>query len=53
MMGASYQDNPSLIEWVNEHPLEDPLVCLGDGHDGVWNIMAEIGCKEQRIEILD
>ena len=35
MMGASYQDNPSLIEWVNDQPLDDPLVCLGDGHDGI------------------
>ena len=52
-IGASYQDNPLLIEWVNEHLLNDPLVCLGDGHDGVWNIIAEIGCEQQRIEILD
>ncbi len=26
---------------------------MGDGHDGIWNIIAEIGDKNQRIEILD
>ena len=26
---------------------------MGDGHDGVWNIIAQIGSKDQRREILD
>ena len=27
--------------------------CLGDGHDGVWNIIEQIGTQHQRREILD
>jgi len=33
--------------------LADTVSCLGDGHDGVWNIVAEIGTTTQRLEILD
>jgi hypothetical protein len=50
---AFFQDNSALIGWVNEQPLEIPIICLGDGHDGVWNIFREIGIDEQRQEILD
>ncbi len=51
--GAFYQDNDSLVNWINSQKLTDPLFCIGDGHDGVWNIMSEIGEREQRVEILD
>jgi hypothetical protein len=51
--GAFFQDNDSLIDWINSQKRTTPLCCLGDGHDGVWNIIAEIGEKEERIEILD
>jgi len=51
--GAFFQDNLSLIDWVNSQRLLYPLVCLGDGHDGVWNLFQEIGNAEQRQEILD
>ncbi|MFN6167068.1 MAG: hypothetical protein ACK474_11510 [Pseudanabaena sp.] len=27
--------------------------CLGDGHDGIWNLFAVIATSEQRFEILD
>ena len=30
-----------------------PLTCLGDSHDGIWNIYAKISPDEQRQEILD
>lgn len=40
-------------DWVNSQRLLYPLVCLGDGHDGVWNLFQEIGSKQQRQEILD
>lgn len=50
---AFFQDNLSLIDYVNSQPLSNPLVCLGDGHDGIWNLVAELGPKEQRWEILD
>jgi len=30
--------NLSLSDWVNSQRLLCPFVCLGDGHDGVWNL---------------
>jgi hypothetical protein len=38
---------------VKKQKLSTPVVCLGDGHDGIWNIFAEIGKPEERREILD
>jgi hypothetical protein len=40
------------VNWVNEQPLSTLLTCLGDGHDGIWNIYAYIGTTAQRREIL-
>lgn len=51
--GAFFQDNLSLTDWINSQTLTSPLYCLGDGHDGIWNIFAEIGENKDRIEILD
>ena len=51
--GAFFQDNWSLTDWINSQRLTKPLYCLGDGHDGIWNLMAQIGQKRHRIEILD
>lgn len=51
--GAFFQDNLSLADWVNSQRLTNPLICLGDGHDGVWNLFQEIGTPQQRQEILD
>lgn len=51
--GAFFQNNLSLTDWINSQKLTKPFYCLGDGHDGVWNIIAEIGHKIHRIEILD
>lgn len=51
--GAFFQDNQYLTDWVNSQCLLYPLICLGDGHDGVWNLFAEIGSQQQRQEILD
>ncbi|MEH2321197.1 ISKra4 family transposase [Nostoc sp.] len=51
--GTFFQDNLSLTDWVNSQRLLYPLVCLGDGHDGVWNLFQEIGSEKQRQEILD
>ena len=50
---ANYQNNPQLVEWLNTQPLANPLTCLADGHDGVWNIVMQIATAEQRREILD
>lgn len=51
--GAFFQDNESLINWINSQKLTTPVFCVGDEHDGIWNIVAEISEKEKRIEILD
>jgi len=37
--GGFFQDNLALIDFVRCQPLIHPLVCLGDGHDGVWNLL--------------
>lgn len=52
-MLANFQNNAQLIDWVNQQPLAQPVVCLGDGHDGIWNIISQIATDEQRLEILD
>jgi hypothetical protein len=51
--GAFFQDNLSLTDWVNSQSLTNPLFCLGDGHDGVWNLFQEIASPHSRQEILD
>lgn len=50
---AFLQENERLVEWVNEQPLATPLTCLGDGHDGIWNLFEGIASASQRQEILD
>lgn len=53
LVGAYFQQNENLIDWVNQQPLPPIFSCLGDGHDGIWNLFAAIGAKDQRFEILD
>ncbi len=50
---AFFQDNESLIKWVNQQSLSRNITCLGDGHDGIWKIIQEIGTSQQRREVLD
>jgi hypothetical protein len=50
-LGVAFQDNAALTSWVNQQPLGMPLTCLGDGHPGIWNLMASI--TAERREILD
>ena len=50
---AFFQENDKLLASVNAQPLADPVTCLGDGHPGVWNLMADIATASQRREILD
>ena len=52
-VSAFFQENQCLVDWINSQPLLKPLVCLGDGHDGIWNLFREIGSGSERIEILD
>jgi hypothetical protein len=50
---AFFQDNDSLIDYLSAQRLLSPLVCLGDGHPGVWNLFSELVTVETRWEILD
>lgn len=50
---ADYQNNQGLIDWLNEQSLAEPITCLGDGHDGIWNMIKQIGLPQKRREILD
>jgi len=50
---AAFQENPRLVDWVNAQSLATPITCLGDGHDGVWNIITQIAADGERWEILD
>lgn len=52
-VGGFFQDHDNLVNWVNQQPLANPLVCIGDGHCGISNILAQIGDQAQRLEILD
>jgi hypothetical protein len=50
---AGYQDNAGLINWVNSQTQAEIITCLGDGHDGIWNIIGLVAPNGQRREILD
>ncbi|MEG3986964.1 hypothetical protein QUA13_07355 [Microcoleus sp. S28C3] len=43
---AFFQNNPDLVAWVNSQPQSESITCLGDGHDGVWNLFKQIGTIE-------
>lgn len=51
--GAWWDDNESLLQWLHEQPLAATLTCLGDGHDGIWNLFSQITPEVERREILD
>lgn len=48
-MAASFQDNACLSNWVNRQPRSQQLTCIGDGHDGIWNLVASIQTPRQEI----
>ena len=52
-VSAFYRDNDGLVRWVNQQPLAPLVVCLGDEHDGIWNLFEQVGPHSQRLEILD
>lgn len=33
--------------------MADPLNCLGDGHPGIWNLIAQFNSPGEKREILD
>ena len=51
--GATFSGSEALTAWINSQLLTNPLICLGDGHDGIWNLFAQIATQQQRQEILD
>jgi hypothetical protein len=52
-VAAYFLDNQGLVAWVQKQPLAEIFSCLGDGHDGIWNLFTAIAPSEQRFEILD
>jgi hypothetical protein len=52
-VAAYFQDNKALLTWVNQQELSEIVTCLGDGHDGIWNLIANIATSQSRLEILD
>ena len=51
--GAAFQQNEWLQDWLNSQSLVQPVVCLGDGHSGVWAFLRPVATAETRLEILD
>jgi len=52
-VAAYFQDHQALLTWVNQQQLSEICTCIGDGHDGIWNLIAGIATSESRLEILD
>ncbi len=52
-VAASFGDNAVVIDWVNSQPLAAVLTCIGDGHDGIWNIITQLAPTTERREVLD
>ena len=50
---AWFQENETLVEWVNHQPLDLLLTCVGDGHSGIWNLMRKFNPLGKTREILD
>ena len=50
---ALFRENDQLLSWTNEQSLARVITCVGDGHDGIWNLITQIGDSCQRREVLD
>lgn len=53
VIAAFFRDNEALVGWVNCQPKTKIFSCIGDGHDGIWNLFAQISTDWHRFEILD
>ena len=51
--GAWLDDNQALLEWLNDQSFAAEVTCLGDGHNGIWNLFDQIKGEVERREILD
>ena len=45
---AFFQDNKSLVDWIEQQPLRATVNCLGDEHDGVWRIVEKAPRQQAR-----
>jgi hypothetical protein len=50
---AYFQENDALISWVHKQSLSRMITAVGDGHDGVWNIISELKPESERRDVLD
>ena len=50
---AFFQDNQACIEWSQNQSIASMVTCVGDGHDGVWNLIEQMVDFHQRREVLD
>jgi hypothetical protein len=53
VIAASFQENDVIVNWVNSQELAPIVTCLGDGHDGIWNVIKEFAPTGERREVLD
>ena len=49
--GATFRKKEELTAWVNSQVLTNPLICLEDGHSGVWNLFSQIATMVRRLDI--
>lgn len=52
-VAAFFQQNETLVVWLKIQLLANLVVCLGDGHAGIWTLFAQLGDPQRRLEILD
>ncbi len=52
-IAASFQENSLMINWLKSQALAPIVTCIGDGHDGIWNIVRDFAPEHQRREVLD
>lgn len=52
-IATSFWETTALIAWVNRQPMAEVVTCWGDGHAGIWNVIARLVPECQRREILD
>lgn len=50
---AWLNNNSALVEWLNDQSFSPVVTCLGDGHDGIWNLFEQMKVEGERREILD
>lgn len=52
-VAAAFPENHLVIDWVNAQPIAPVLTCIGDGHDGIWNMISQLAPNSERREVLD